>query len=71
MSTVKTRDLLRYISQYGGSLVQTNNGGTYDMRGPNGSVNVGKPKNNRWASQQFTRAWGDATGIPKPRNGEI
>ena len=71
MSKVKTKDLEAYLSSHNGSLVQTNNGGTYNMRGPNGSANIGKPSNNRWEHQQLQRGWGDATGIPKPRNGEI
>lgn len=65
MAVVTTREVQDYVAQHQGQLVQLTNG-NFNVRGPNGSANVGKPKNNRWDSAQFRRAWGDATGIPDP-----
>ncbi|MCT4636703.1 MAG: hypothetical protein N4A72_03250 [Bacteroidales bacterium] len=66
MSKIKKRDLEDYLAEHDGSLVKLTNG-NYDLRGPNGSRNIGKPdSSNKWASAQLVRAWGDATGIPKP-----
>ena len=64
MPKISLRDLSNYASEHNGSLEQTSNG-NYNLRGPNGSKNIGKPdSSNKWASAQLTRAWGDATGIP-------
>jgi hypothetical protein len=65
MAVVTTREVTQYLGQHAGQLVPLTNG-NYDVRGPSGSANVGKPKNNRWDTAQFRRAWGDSTGIPKP-----
>jgi hypothetical protein len=70
MAIVSTKDLRSYIEQHGGTLVELTNG-NYDIRGPNGSANIGRPKNNRWDTDNITRGWGDATGIPKPKPGDL
>jgi hypothetical protein len=65
MAKVKIRDVKTWVEQHQGELVQLTNG-NYNIRGPNGSANVGKPgTDNKWDSAQLQRAWGDATGIPK------
>ncbi|WP_299265740.1 hypothetical protein [uncultured Psychrosphaera sp.] len=70
MSNVKTKDLQEYVEGHGGELVQLTNG-NFNIRKGELSVNIGKPKNNRWDDAQFRRAWGDATGIPAPQPGEL
>ncbi len=67
MPKIKKSDLEEYVESKGGELVKLSNG-NYDIRGPNGSKNIGKPdSSNKWASAQLERALGDATGIAKPR----
>ncbi len=66
MPKMRIRDVQTYVADHGGELVQLTNG-NFDVRGPNGSRNVGKPgTDGKWDEAQLQRAWGDATGIPKP-----
>ncbi|MFC5047400.1 hypothetical protein ACFSTE_07265 [Aquimarina hainanensis] len=66
MSKVKKSDLQEYVEDQGGSLVKLTNG-NYNIRKGDKSINIGKPdSSNKWAEAQLRRAWGDATGIPKP-----
>ncbi len=65
MPKVRIRDLQDHVTQNGGQLVELTNG-NFNIRGPNGSSNVGKPgSDGKWDAAQLQRAWGDATGIPK------
>ena len=66
MSKIKKSELIEHVEAHGGTLVQLTNG-NYNIRNGELSVNIGKPdSSNKWNAAQLTRAWGDATGIPKP-----
>lgn len=65
MAVVSTKNVQLYVTQDRGRLVQLTKG-NFDIRGPEGLANIGRPKNNRWGTAQLRRAWGDATGIPNP-----
>lgn len=63
----KTKEFLAHCESNGWTLVETKNGGTWNIRRTGGTVsyNIGKPKNNRWEDGKVRSACRKA-GIPMP-----
>jgi hypothetical protein len=71
MPKVNKKALQEYVESHGGQLVKLKNG-NYNIRHGQRSVNIGRPDgSNKWNTAQLERAWGDATGIPKPGLNEL
>lgn len=65
MPKMTRKDLEKYLKEHKASLGPGTGG--FTIRGPKGSANIGRPQGNGWDMAQLQRAWGDATGVPKPR----
>jgi len=67
MRKVKVKEIQKYVEEQGGTLVRLTNG-NYNIRSGGRSRNIGKPDSSgKWGCTQLKRAWGDSTGIAKPR----
>ena len=65
MPKYKVSEVKKHVEGNGGTLEVLTNG-NYNIRKGTKSINVGKPgTDSKWDAAQLTRAWGDATGIPK------
>jgi len=62
---ISKSDLEKHCKANGGSLEDTKKN-YFNIRKGTKSVNIGRPDTSgKWAAAQLTRAWGDASGIPK------